>query len=318
MALIEKIVTAKTVDDAVKTGAAALGKNVSDVKYEVLEEPKKGFLGLGAVDAKVRVYVEENDASAGFAFADGVIGDYDEELHHEEPASDEEEQEDTVSDEDADDEADEDDYYEEDEDYEPYHSKFDSYVEDGQSPEDAAVTFLNSLICDLGIDAKAQITNVEENLPEGKTNVQKDVYVEINGEGLGTLIGRHGDVLDALQYLANIAAGRVQKANPEKKEHIRICLDIEDYRVKREDTLKQLARRKAQQALNTHRNVVLEPMLAYERRVIHSELQNVEGVYTYSVGSDNDRKVVIALGTPENPLTPIYTGRKNYGRGYRR
>lgn len=285
MEVIERIVSAKTIEEAVANGAAELGREVADVLFEVLEEPKKvRFFGMRpATDAKVRVYftVEEE--------YEAVEGPEEEETADTETAT---------------------------ETYEEENDEGGEEVLDEEPgiAESAAVDFLNMVISDLGVDAEAEIVKSVRVIPEGKNNPEKNVYIEINGEGLGTLIGRHGDVLDALQYLANIAAGRAQKNSGEKKEYVKICLDIEGYRVKREETLKALARRKAEQALNTHRNIALEPMLAYERRIIHSELQNYEGVYTYSVGSDNDRKVIIALGTPENPVTPTYGGRKPYGR----
>ena len=109
------------------------------------------------------------------------------------------------------------------------------------------------------------------------------------------LIGRHGDVLDSLQYLCNIVVGRYPKRG-DKHEYIRIVLDIENYREKRADTLKTLARRMASKVVATGRNFTLEPMSSYERRIIHSELQSFKGVHTYSVGTENNRRVVIAYG----------------------
>ena len=269
--MTEIIVSAKTIEEAVEKGSSELGKAASEVKYEVVEEPKKGFLGIGASDAKVRVYIDVKTAEVS------KTEEVSEETEADtEPAS--------------------------------------EIIADVSSPEGVAVAFLNHLIADLGVDAEAVITGEKEEVSE-KGTLEKDVYVEINGEGLGTLIGRHGDVLDSLQYLANITAGRAQKNNPDRKEYVKICLDIENYRAKREETLKALAIRKAEQAISTHRNIALEPMLAYERRIIHAELQNFEGVYTYSVGSDNDRKVIIALGTPDNPVNPGF-GRKPYGSSY--
>ena len=258
--MAEIIVSAKNVDAAVALGAEKLGKSVDEIKYEVIEEGKKGILGIGAVDAKVRVYCECacccDECSEESADLDGTeIG----------------------------------------------------------LPEKAALDLLNTIIKDMEIEAEAKIVNVEITTPEGKAIPEKNVYVEIFGKNLGSLIGRHGDVLDSLQYLANIAAGRKVKTGEEKKEYIKICLDIENYREKRENTLKNLARRMADKAVRYQRNITLEPMLAYERKIIHSELQDYEGVFTYSVGSDSDRKVVIALGTPENPIKPRYN-RSSYGR----
>lgn len=266
--MAEIIVSAKNVDAAVALGAEKLGKAVSDVKYEVIEEGKKGILGFGATDAKVKVYCDDSPCCCGCKDCG------------------EEKEEHSCS----------------------------CCEEEFGEPEMAALALLNTIITDMGLEAEAKIVGCETAVPEGKSIPEKNVYVEIVGEGLGALIGRHGDVLDSLQYLANIAAGRKVKGGEDKREYIKICLDIENYRAKREDTLKALARRMADKALKYHRNVTLEPMLAYERKIIHAELQNYEGVFTYSVGSDSDRKVVIALGTPENPIKPRYSSKSSYGR----
>jgi spoIIIJ-associated protein len=107
------------------------------------------------------------------------------------------------------------------------------------------------------------------------------------------LIGHHGEALDSLQYLANLASTK-KNANGERNRR-RVTIDIEGYRAKREETLRALARKMAAKALRLRRNVMLEPMSAYERRIIHSEVQGIEGVSTNSIGSDNNRKIVIYL-----------------------
>ena len=218
---MEVTVSAKTVEDAVALGAKQLGKLVSEVEYEVIEEAKKGFLGMFASEATVKVI-----------------------------------------------------------------SKF--------TIQDKIIDFLNTLIKDMGVDATASVVKIEENLAENGT-LEKDIHVDIEGKGLGMIIGRHGDVLDSIQYLCNIIAGRFPK-NEEKHEYIRIIVDVENYRRKRTDTLKSLARRMADRVLNSGRNYTLEPMSGYERRIIHSEIQNVKGVHTYSIGNEGDRRVVIAYG----------------------
>lgn len=111
--------------------------------------------------------------------------------------------------------------------------------------------------------------------------------VELVGEDLGYLIGRRGDTLDAIQHLSNYAIGRTVE------EHIRINVDAEDYRAKREESLRRYATKKAQQVLKAHRRTTLEPMNAYERHVIHAALQDDERLTTYSVGSEPNRRVVI-------------------------
>ena len=229
---MEIIVSAKTIDAAVALGAEKLGRDVSAVSYEVLEEPRKGLFGIGAVDAKVKVSAKD-------------------------------------------------------------------------SAEELTLNFLNTLIRNMGINAEAKIVDVSESIPEGKSIVEKNISVEIaslcegEGRGLGILIGHHGEVLDSIQYLANLAASKFPKEET-GHQYIKVSIDAENYRAKREEKLKELARRMANKALNYHRNMTLEPMAAYERRIIHSEIQNIRGVHTYSIGTESDRRVVIAYGEPED------------------
>ena len=111
--------------------------------------------------------------------------------------------------------------------------------------------------------------------------------VELVGDDLGYLIGRRGDTLDALQHLANYSINRGVEG------HIRISVDAEEYREKREDSLRRYARKKAQQVLKARRRTTLEPMNAYERHVIHAALQDMENVTTHSTGTEPNRRVVI-------------------------
>ncbi len=161
--------------------------------------------------------------------------------------------------------------------------------------QEKIVEFLNTIISDMGVEASANVTRIDERLSENSKTYEKDIHIEITGKGLGMLIGRHGDVLDSLQYLCNIVVGRYPKKS-EKHEYVRIVLDIENYRAKREDTLKALARRMASKVVTSGRSFTLEPMSSYERRIIHSELQSFKGVHTYSIGTENNRRVVIAYG----------------------
>ncbi len=204
----ETTVSAKTVELAVEKGAEELGYSVEKVNYEVLEEAKKGILGIGSSNAKVRVYHED-------------------------------------------------------------------------TPAEIANDFIVTLLGNMGVDANVAITDENE---EG-------VMIEITGENLGLLIGKHGDMLDAVQYLATLAANK----DRDKDDFYRISVDVEGYREKRAEALRALARRMADKVLRSRRNYTLEPMNAYERRIIHSEVQLIEGVTTYSVGQDADRKIVISL-----------------------
>ena len=149
--------------------------------------------------------------------------------------------------------------------------------------EDMSFDFVKTVISDIGLSAEASLYTCEDGTRR----------IIIAGEDASTLIGHHGDTLDALQYLANLASAR-KNINGERDKS-RVTIDIEGYRAKREETLRALARRMAAKALRNKRSVMLEPMTAYERRIIHSEIQNIEGVSTNSIGSDNNRKIVIFL-----------------------
>ena len=149
-----------------------------------------------------------------------------------------------------------------------------------------ALNFINQLVKDMGLDVNVEMKDVEGSDKDCK-------LIDITGEGAGTLIGHHGDTLDSLQYLANLAANK--RVNGVKPSYVKITVDAENYRAKREETLRNLARRMADKVLKQKRSVMLEPMNPYERRIIHSEIQNIEGVSTNSIGSENNRKIVIYL-----------------------
>ena len=118
---------------------------------------------------------------------------------------------------------------------------------------------------------------------------ENQIFVDISGDTLGVLIGRRGDTLDAIQYLTSLTV------NKEREEYLRVTIDVEHYRAKREDTLRKLAVRMANRARKSGRRVVLEPMNPYERRVLHSALQNNPYVQTHSEGEEPYRRVIITL-----------------------
>ncbi len=151
--------------------------------------------------------------------------------------------------------------------------------------ENKAVDFVTTLVTNLGIDATVKTEKKND----------KDTRIVISGEAAGMLIGHHGETLDALQYLANLTANR----GDDDKNYSKVTVDIENYRAKREETLRTLARRLASRVKKNNRSITLEPMNPYERRIVHSEVQNIEGVGTYSVGSDDNRKIVIC---PEDKM----------------
>ena len=146
---------------------------------------------------------------------------------------------------------------------------------------DLAVEFVKTTLKNMHIDAEVTVSDTEL----GKK-------IDVKGEAAGVLIGHHGETLDSFQHLANLAANRTEN----KKTSVpKISVDIESYRAKREETLRALARRMAHRVVKYKRSVMLEPMNPYERRIIHAELQSFPGVNTNSIGSENNRKVVIYL-----------------------
>jgi spoIIIJ-associated protein len=150
-----------------------------------------------------------------------------------------------------------------------------------------AMNFLKSFIRDIGFNCeiKGYLT------PNEKGSVPRLITIE--GEDAPALIGHRGEMLDSIQYLSNLCLAR--KSEGEHKEYVKVIIDIENYREKREQALRALARRMAEKALKYQRNVLLEPMNPYERMIIHSEIQGIEGVSTHSVGYDENRKIVITV-----------------------
>ena len=142
-----------------------------------------------------------------------------------------------------------------------------------------AVRFITGLLQQMGVEGKVE---VREQLAADQ------LRLEITGPDMGPVIGRRGDTLDAIQYLTSLVMSRASE------EHVRLSVDTENYRVKRAESLQRLARKMAGKAVQYRRQMVLEPMNPYERRIIHSTLQDYQGVTTYSTGSEPGRRVVIS------------------------
>ena len=145
------------------------------------------------------------------------------------------------------------------------------------STEETIEKFLKGLLENMGSQA----------VPHAVKGEDSTYHVDLVGEDLGFLIGHRGETLDAIQHLCNYSINR------DVSGHIRINVDAEDYRQKREDSLRRYARKKAQQVLKARRRTTLEPMNAYERHVIHATLQDMENITTHSTGTEPNRRVVI-------------------------
>ena len=154
-------------------------------------------------------------------------------------------------------------------------------VSDAELPEPAkrAIELIETLIGNMRLKAHVEVLSTEDD----------GVSLNVVGEGLGVLIGRRGDVLDAVQYMANLSA------NLGKSGYYRVSLDAQGYRAKRAEAIRGMTRRVAEKVLKYHRSFQLDPMSAYERRIAHDECQKIDGVTTHSVGEGAERRVVISL-----------------------
>lgn len=170
---------------------------------------------------------------------------------------------------------------------------------------DGTKAYISSILKGLGIES-CDITFSEED---------DGLAIELDcGENYGVVIGRRGETLDAIQYLVRLYM------NKGKDNYKRVSINIGNYREKRAETLRELAKRNAAKVLRNGRNAVLDPMNPYERRIIHTTVQEIEGVESHSVGSDSERKVVITLAEgvkPTNPDSRRYNNRSGKG-GYNR
>lgn len=165
----------------------------------------------------------------------------------------------------------------------------------GGSQAERAIGFLGGLFEKMGIKAEAQLVRQEENT----------IYIELVGTSMGAVIGRRGETLDAIQHLTNYSINRGLE------NRVRVFLDAESYREKREEALVRLANKVAEKVVRYRKNMGLEPMNAYERHVIHTALQDVPNVTTYSAGSDPNRRVFVAYErtegeAPAAPSKPSY------------
>ena len=275
------ITTGKTIDAAVEAALAQLALTRDDITYQVLAMPKAGFLGLGATPAKVEVTYQAPDPAPKVALSSASRSKPKAkkvEAPKAEPApvtpvapvkAAEPKKE-------APKPAREPKPVREETPKAPKAPKTYAPAEAG-STEEKIETFLKGLLEHMGSQAVPHAWKEEENTYK----------VDLVGDDLGYLIGRRGDTLDAIQHLCNYSVKRGVEG------HIRINVDAEAYREKRENSLRRYARKKAQQVLKNRRRTTLEPMNAYERHVIHATLQEMENITTHSTGTEPNRRVVI-------------------------
>ena len=267
-------VTGKTEEEAIKKALLQLGMDRDDVSVEILERAKSGFLGIGSCPAKVRVTYGPEEEEVEIPAPQPKI--------EKEAKAPEKKQEKKAEKkiEKTEKKADKSSHKKEkkvEKAAEPVVSAQDLGEEVNDEKAQAIRTFLSGLLEQMGSSAVVKVY-----LPE---KGRYKVYLE--GENLGALIGRRGETLDAIQQLTSYSVNRTGG-------RVRVQLDAEGYREKREQSLQHLARKVANKVVKYRRSVTLEPMNAYERHVIHTALQEVAGVTTYSTGVDPNRRVIVA------------------------
>jgi len=249
-------VSARTEDEAIASGLAQLGLTRDEVSLEILERSKRGVLGLGHTDAKVRISYEAPDEPEAPAAPEPApakkpaarrpaVPDAPAAVAPEKPAA---------------------------------------AKHPAGSQEERVEQYLRGLLDLMGIEADMEITRREGG----------GINVNLSGKGMGAVIGRRGETLDAIQHLVNYSVNR----GSEKRMHINV--DAENYRSKREDSLVHLAEKMAAKTIKYKRSMALEPMNSYERHVIHAALQDYEGVSTASIGVEPNRRVVVSYEKPES------------------
>lgn len=270
----EAIGTGKTPEEALADAKAQLDAPFeADVKFEVLEMPKKKTLGIFGKNtpAKVRAYYEAPDpvetkpAAKPAKAAKAAKPAPEKKVEAPKPA----------------------------------------VKKPVANPEAFAGTenYIRSILKGLGI-TECEVAFSEEE--------EDSIAIDLDcGDGYGVVIGRRGETLDAIQYLVRLYMNRG------KENYKRVSINIGNYREKRAETLKELAKRNADKVLRNGRNVVLDPMNPYERRIIHTTIQEIEGVDSHSVGSDSERKVVITLAEGFKPTNPDSRGGRYNNRGGR-
>ena len=281
------IATGKTIDLAIEAALTQLGLDRDSVSVQVLQQAKAGFLGLGAQPAKVQVFYEAPDpvpAAPKSALSSASRSKpkvaapvkKPEEVKPAAPKAEPVKAETPKVEKKPEKKVEKKPEKKVEAPKAPKEPKVYTPAEPG-SVEEKIETFLNGLMKHMGSTAVAHCVKGEGNT----------YHVELVGDDLGYLIGRRGDTLDALQHLANYSI------NHGHEGHLRINVDAEEYREKREESLRRYARKKAQQVLKARRRTTLEPMNAYERHVIHAALQDMENITTHSTGTEPNRRVVI-------------------------
>ena len=283
-------VSAKTLDDAITEASVQLGVTSDRLEYDVIEKGSVGFLGIGMKQAVIEAWrkeepeEEKQDIKEIFSESE-ILG----ELKNERPVNEKREKK----------EKRQRDQKKEDKKKEVKKEEIKEEARAEETTEEAAPVKEEK---NKPVEVEPQTVSAVEKFIQdtlGAMNMEVEISSEIDGDGalcvnmkgehMGILIGKRGQTLDSLQYLAN------RVANKHQEGYVRVKLDTENYRARREETLRHLAKNIAHKVKRTRRPVSLEPMNPYERRIIHSALQSDPYVTTHSEGEDPYRKVVVTL-----------------------
>ena len=273
--------TGKTTEDALKAALAELGLTRDEVSVEIVTMPKSGFFGIGAVPAKLRVSYDDGRPEPKNAPAKEKKPAAPKAEAPKSPAKESRGETPAPAAE---------------------QPKASAPAAEGSRAEQARA-FLSGLLERMGVECAITITEREGG----------GMDITLDGPGMGAVIGRRGETLDAVQHLVNYAVNRGSD------KHMHINVDAEGYRSKREESLVNLARKMAAKAIKYKRSMALEPMNSYERHVIHTALQDYEGVTTSSIGTEPNRRVVVNYERPAGESgETARRDRNRRGRGERR
>lgn len=280
----ECVHTGRNVEEAINAAIEKLGYPRADIQFEIIDLPKKGFLGFGSQPAKVRVYVEIDDPQPA-AVVEAPKKEFNpkapkRENRGEKPAASAQKAAPAAPKSEA-----------------AAASEEEIIIKDCGNKPQVAAAYLKDVLAQMGL-AEVEVAVKENN---------GQAILSLTGDSLGMIIGRRGETLDALQYLTGLVANR------EEGDYLRVTIDSGNYREKREKTLENLARKLANTAVRTGRSSTLEPMNPYERRIIHSAVATVEGAASSSIGEEPNRRVVISSTNPaaRKPRSNGYRGNNN-------
>lgn len=292
-------VSAKTVDDAILEAAIQFGTTRDKIAYEVISQGSAGFLGIGSKKAVIKAHLQTEEEVQASKKAEEEVEKILEKVKEKPVVSEEPKKEPKKE---IKEEVKKEAVKEEKPEKKPVE------IQEEKKPIVIDVVpvkeFLDKVFAAMEMKVEVRVT---------ANPMDREINVELEGEDMGVLIGKRGQTLDSLQYLTSLVANKVSE------EYIRVKVDTENYRERRRATLENLAKNISHKVKRTRKPVSLEPMNPYERRVIHSALQNDKFVCTHSEGEEPYRRVVVTLR--EGVRLERYNGGKNrnrYNRNYKK